>query len=79
VALADVRRGGDSGRNQVKRGYWEDHELTRSMLVWSAELGKASVDGERRRLVVTGEVLMLQFDGLEASRQACVDEDVAGD
>jgi hypothetical protein len=49
------------------------------VLVWSARLGEASVDGERRGLVVIGEVLMLQFDGLEAPRQACVDEEVAGD
>jgi hypothetical protein len=48
-------------------------------LVWSARLGKVSVDGERRRLVVTDGELRSQFEDLEASRQACVDEKVAGD
>jgi hypothetical protein len=42
-----------------------------------ARLGKASVDGERRRLVVTGADLMSQFDDFEASRLARVDEEVA--
>jgi hypothetical protein len=42
-----------------------------------ARLGEASVDGERRRLVVTGADLMSQFDDFEASRLARVDEEVA--
>jgi hypothetical protein len=48
-------------------------------LVWSARLGEASVDGERRQLVVTGVDLMSRFDDLETSRHARVDEEVAGD
>jgi hypothetical protein len=44
-----------------------------------ARLGEASVDGERRRLVVTGADLMSQFDVLVTSRHARVDEVVAGD
>jgi hypothetical protein len=66
-------------QNREERGYWEDRELTRSVLVWSEGLGEASVDGERRRWVVTGADLMSQFDVFVASRHARVDEEVAGD
>jgi hypothetical protein len=48
------------------------------MLVWSVKLGKVSVDGDWRRLVVTSEELMSRFGDLGTSRQARVDEEVAG-
>jgi hypothetical protein len=47
--------------------------------VWSARLGKVSVDDERQRMVVAGEETTSRFDGLEVSRQACVDDEVTGD
>jgi hypothetical protein len=45
----------------------------------TARLGEASVDGERRHLVVTGADLRSRFDDLETSRHARSDEVVAGD
>jgi hypothetical protein len=76
AALAGIRRDDDAKGNRGRRGYWEDRELTRSTLVWSARLGKVSVDDERQRMVVAGEETTSRFDGLEASQQACIDEEV---
>jgi hypothetical protein len=54
-------------------------ELTRSTQGLTARLAVVYIDGEHRRLVVTSGETTTRFDGLRASRQACVDEEVAGD
>jgi hypothetical protein len=43
-----------------------------------ARLGVVCVDGEWRRLKMTGGELRLQFEDHESSRQACLREEVAG-
>jgi hypothetical protein len=45
----------------------------------SARLAVVYIDGERRGLMVTGGETMTRFVGCRASRQARVDEGVAGD
>jgi hypothetical protein len=45
----------------------------------SARLAVVYIDGEHRRLMVTGGEATARFAGLRASQQARVDEEIAGD
>jgi hypothetical protein len=55
------------------------HELTRSTWGLTVRLAVVYIDGEHRRLVVAAGKRRLDFYGLRASRQACVDKEVARD